>query len=110
MSVLSTEYKYLTEDCIREWKNPSSNFRLPNPVPTPRFLYELCACVVRGELPPQKCKAIVESVEFSDKQSKEETASLFADIIAQMGLDVSVLYFLASEMLQLEMIPGCEIW
>ncbi|XP_058108394.1 THO complex subunit 2 isoform X2 [Magnolia sinica] len=90
MSVLSTEYKYLTEDCVREWKNSSSNFKLPNPVPTLRFLYELCSTIVRGELPLQKCKAIVESVEFSDKQSKEEMASIFADIVAQMGQDLTM--------------------
>lgn len=37
----------------------------------------------------QKSKPILESIEFSDKQSKEEMASTLADIVAQMGQDVS---------------------
>ncbi|XP_068660653.1 THO complex subunit 2-like isoform X2 [Aristolochia californica] len=90
MSVSLTEYKYITDVCIREWKNPSSNFKLADPVPTPRFLYELCWILVRGELPFQKCKTILDSVEFSDKHSEAEIASVLADIISQMGQDLTM--------------------
>ncbi|XP_068661475.1 THO complex subunit 2-like isoform X2 [Aristolochia californica] len=90
MSVSLMECKYITEECIREWKNPSSTFKLADPVPTPRFLYELCWILVRGELPFQKCKQILDSVEFSDKHSKEEIASVLADIISQMGQDLTM--------------------
>lgn len=44
---------------------------------------------VRGELPLNKCKVALDSVEFSDKVSDEEMASKFADIVTQMALDVS---------------------
>lgn len=50
----------------------------------------VCGCFqVRGELPFQKCKAALDSVEFSDKVSDHELASSFADIITQMSQDVS---------------------
>ena len=39
--------KYVTEECLREWKGQSAAaFRLPDPVPMSRFLYELCWAVV----------------------------------------------------------------
>lgn len=44
---------------------------------------------MRGELPFQKCKVALDSVEFSDRVSGEELASNFADIITQMAQDVS---------------------
>jgi THO complex subunit 2 len=43
------DYKYVTEECLREWKGQSAAaaaFRLPDPVPMQRFLYELCWAVV----------------------------------------------------------------
>lgn len=50
----------------------------------------MCGCFqVRGELPFQKCKAALDSVEFSDNVSDQELASSFADIITQMSQDVS---------------------
>lgn len=45
---------------------------------------------VRGELPFQKCKAALDSVEFSDKMSAEELGSTFADVITQLAQDVSI--------------------
>lgn len=51
---------------------------------------------VRGELPFQKCKPVLDSVEFLDRPTKEELGSGFADIISQMALDVSCTIFRAS--------------
>ncbi|KAG9443939.1 hypothetical protein H6P81_015279 [Aristolochia fimbriata] len=90
MSSSLMECKYITEECIREWKNPASNFKLADPLPASRFLYELCWIMVRGELPFQKCKPILDSVEFSDIHSQEEIASLLADIISLMGQDLTM--------------------
>ncbi|KAF3793768.1 THO complex subunit 2 [Nymphaea thermarum] len=88
MSSLSVECKFVTEDCIREWKVGSNGFRLAGPVPATRFIYELCWAMVRGDLPMQRCKPVLDSVEFLEKASKEEVGSIFADIVAHMGQDV----------------------
>jgi THO complex subunit 2 len=128
MSLPPVERAYVKDEYAREWKNGNASFKLPEPVPMLRFLYELCStmvsskslcsffflsfslrlcivntcygrvfglnCVcgcfqVRGELPFQKCKAALDSVEFSDNVSDQELASSFADIITQMSQDVS---------------------
>ncbi|KAK1301270.1 hypothetical protein QJS10_CPB12g01590 [Acorus calamus] len=83
------ECKYVTEDLVREWKNApaTANLKSSGPVPMLRFLYELCWNMVRGELPFQKCKVILDSVSFSDNQSKEDLDSVLADIVSQMGQD-----------------------
>lgn len=47
---------------------------------------------VRGELPFQKCKAAVDSVEFVEKPSHRVVASTFADIVTQMAQDVSFFF------------------
>jgi len=40
-------YKHITEECLREWKGQSAGaFRIPDPVPMARFLYELCWAIV----------------------------------------------------------------
>ncbi|XP_021832088.1 THO complex subunit 2 isoform X1 [Prunus avium] len=88
MSLPPVERAYVREDCVREWKNGTSNFKLADPVPMLRFLYELCSTMVSGELPLQKCKAALDSVEFSDKVSDEELASSFADIVTQLSQDI----------------------
>lgn len=49
---------------------------------------------MRGELPIQKCKAVLDSVEFLDKPSEKEVASGFADIVTQMAQDVSFFIFI----------------
>lgn len=49
---------------------------------------------MRGELPFQKCKAAVDSVEFVEKPSHRVVASTFADIVTQMAQDVSFFFFL----------------
>ncbi|XP_011629407.1 THO complex subunit 2 isoform X2 [Amborella trichopoda] len=90
MSPLGVERKYFTDECLREWKAPSTSFKLPVPVPSLRFLYELCWTMVRGDLPFAKCKTALDSVEFSDKRSKDELGSVFADIIAHMGQDLTL--------------------
>ncbi|XP_052205277.1 THO complex subunit 2 isoform X2 [Diospyros lotus] len=90
MSLPPMECIYVTEDCIREWKSGDPCFKVPKPVPGLRFLYELCWTIVRGELPFQKCKAALESVEFSDKVSDEEVGSNFADIVTQLALDLTM--------------------
>ncbi|WCJ33658.1 THO complex subunit 2 [Euphorbia peplus] len=88
MSLPSMECIYVTEEHLREWKTGNSSFRVPAPVPVLRFLYELCWTMVRGELPFQKCKLVLESVEFSDKVSAGELGSTFADIVTQMAQDL----------------------
>lgn len=43
------DYKHVTEECLREWKGQpaaAAAFRVPDPVPMARFLYELCWAVV----------------------------------------------------------------
>ncbi|KAJ0095472.1 hypothetical protein Patl1_15609 [Pistacia atlantica] len=87
MSLPQIECKYITEECIREWKNGNPTFRVTNSVPMLRFLHELCSTMVRGELLFQKCKTVLDSVEFLDKPSEKEVASGFADIITQMAQD-----------------------
>ncbi|KAH7570836.1 hypothetical protein JRO89_XS05G0202800 [Xanthoceras sorbifolium] len=89
MSFPQIDCKHVTEECIREWKNGNSTFRVPDPVPMLRFLYELCSTMVRGDLPFQKCKTALDSVEFLDKPSAKEVASSVADIVTQMAQDVS---------------------
>ncbi|CAN6478957.1 unnamed protein product [Victoria cruziana] len=91
MSSLAVECKFVTEDCIREWKAGGNGFRFPGPVPATRFIYELCWAMVRGDLPMQRCKPVLESVEFSERTSKEKVGSIFADIVAHMGQDLTML-------------------
>jgi THO complex subunit 2 len=45
---------------------------------------------VRGELPFTKCRIALDSVEFSEKQVKEDAASILADTVAHMGQEVSI--------------------
>lgn len=45
---------------------------------------------MRGELPFQKCKAVLDAVEFTEGVSEDELGSCFADIVTQMAQDVSV--------------------
>ncbi|XP_058182779.1 THO complex subunit 2 isoform X3 [Rhododendron vialii] len=90
MSVPPVESVYVTEECIREWKNGNPSFKASKPVPLLRFLYELCWAMVRGELPFQKCKAALESVEFLDEGLDEDAGSCFADIVTQMAQDLTM--------------------
>ncbi|KAF0916503.1 hypothetical protein E2562_007582 [Oryza meyeriana var. granulata] len=85
------DYKHVTEECLREWKGQSAAaFRVPDSVPMARFLYELCWAVVRGDLPPQKCRVAVDSVEFVEEARRGEVGSVLADIIAHLGQDVTI--------------------
>ncbi|KAJ6877621.1 hypothetical protein NC651_030397 [Populus alba x Populus x berolinensis] len=81
------ECLHVTEEFLLELKSGNRSFRLPHPVPALRFLYELSWTLVRGELPFQKCKAALDSVEFVDKMSAVGLGSNFADIITQMAQD-----------------------
>ncbi|CAN1296054.1 THO complex subunit 2 [Linum perenne] len=90
MSLPPLECVHITEDHLREWKNGNSNYKVAEPVPILRFLYELCWTMVRGELPFQKCKLALDSVVFRDTVSKGELSSTFADIITQMALDLTM--------------------
>ncbi|KAJ4710125.1 THO complex subunit 2 [Melia azedarach] len=90
MSFPQIECMYMTEERLREWKNGNPSFRVPEPVPMLRFLYELFSTMVRGELPFQKCKTALDSVEFVDKPSEKEVASSFADIVTQMAQDLTM--------------------
>ncbi|PUZ53307.1 hypothetical protein GQ55_5G042600 [Panicum hallii var. hallii] len=86
------DYKHITEECLREWKGQSAGaFRLPDPVPMARFLYELCWAIVRGDLPPQKSRVALESVVFVEEaRREEELGSVLADIIAHLGQDITI--------------------
>ncbi|KAK3222127.1 hypothetical protein Dsin_009152 [Dipteronia sinensis] len=90
MSLPQIDCKLVTEECVREWKNGNSTFRVPDPVSMLRFLYELCSTLVRGDLPFQKCKMALDSVEFLGKPSVKEVASSFADIVTQMAQDITI--------------------
>ncbi|EEF34845.1 tho2 protein, putative [Ricinus communis] len=90
MSLPPIDCIYVREDYIREWKSGSSSFRVPDPVPMLRFLYELCWTMVRGELPYLKCKAALESVEYTESVSARVLASTFADIVTQMAQDLTM--------------------
>ncbi|XVF43449.1 hypothetical protein PTKIN_Ptkin02bG0040900 [Pterospermum kingtungense] len=90
MSLPPIECMYITEEISREGKNGNSNFSFSSPVPMLRFLYELCWTVVRGELPFQKCKAVLDAVEFTESVSEDELGSCFADIVTQMAQDFTM--------------------
>jgi hypothetical protein len=49
------------------------------------------AAQVRGDLPPQKCRAALDSVVFVEEPWQEESGSVLADIVAHLGQDVSIL-------------------
>uniref|UniRef100_M8C3P4 THO complex subunit 2 n=1 Tax=Aegilops tauschii TaxID=37682 RepID=M8C3P4_AEGTA len=85
------DYKYVTEECLREWKGQSAAaFRIPDPVPMPRFLYELCWATVLGDLSPHKCRAALDSVVFAEEAWQEDSGSVLADIVAHLGQDTQV--------------------
>nr|CAB3479237.1 unnamed protein product [Digitaria exilis] len=86
------DYKHITEDCLREWKGQSAGaFRLPDPVPMARFLFELCWAIVLGDLPPQKSRVALDSVVFVEEaRREEELGSVLADIIAHLGQDITI--------------------
>ncbi|XP_048593930.1 THO complex subunit 2 [Brassica napus] len=90
MSLPLLECKYVTEEFVREGKSGSYGSKLPSSVPMLRFLYELCWVLVRGELPIQSCKAVLEKVKFLDDPSKEELASCFADVVTQIAQDLTM--------------------
>lgn len=90
MSLSPLEYLYFTEHSIKELKNGNTSFKFAQPLPTLRFLYELCWVMVRGELPFQKCKLALECVEFVDYASQEELGSSLADIVTQLAQDLSL--------------------
>ncbi|KAE8705401.1 THO complex subunit 2 [Hibiscus syriacus] len=90
MSLPPIECIYVTERIIRECKNANSNFSFSSPVPMLRFLYELCWTMVRGELSFQKCKAVLDAVEFAERVTEDELASCFADIVVQMAQDITM--------------------
>ncbi|KAJ6743936.1 THO COMPLEX SUBUNIT 2 [Salix purpurea] len=96
------ECLYVTEEFLRELKGGNHSFRLPHPVPILRFLYELSWNLVRGELPFQKCKAALGSVEFVDKVSAVGLGSNFADIISQMAQDLTMTAEYRTRLIKLE--------
>ncbi|XP_017971050.1 PREDICTED: THO complex subunit 2 isoform X2 [Theobroma cacao] len=90
MSLPPIECMYITEEILREGKSGNSNFSFSSSVPMLRFLYELCWTMVRGELPFQKCKAVLDAVEFTERVSEDELGSCFADIVTQMAQDLTM--------------------
>ncbi|KAG6512726.1 hypothetical protein ZIOFF_030855 [Zingiber officinale] len=84
---MTLESKYVNEECLQEWKGSNAGFKVADPVPMGRFLYELCCAVVRGDLPTPKCKAALDSVVFVEEQQLEDMSSVLADTIAHMGQD-----------------------
>ncbi|GFP83588.1 THO complex subunit 2 [Phtheirospermum japonicum] len=102
MSLPPLECIYLTEESVKELKNPNSNFRFPSSAPVLRFLYELCFTMVRGDLPYQKCKVVLEAVEFSDCGPEGDVGSYFADIVSQMAQDLTMLGEYRSRLIKLD--------
>ncbi|CAH8349699.1 unnamed protein product [Eruca vesicaria subsp. sativa] len=91
MSLPLLECKYVTEEFVRELKNGGNyDSKLPSSVPMLRFLYELCWVLVRGELPIQSCKGVLEKVKFLENPLKEELASCFADVVTQIAQDLTM--------------------
>ncbi|XVF03003.1 hypothetical protein REPUB_Repub04eG0223200 [Reevesia pubescens] len=90
MSLPPIECIYITQEILLVGKHGNSNFSFSSSVPMLRFLYELCWTMVRGELPFQKCKAVLEAVEFTERVSEDELASCFTDIITQMAQDFTM--------------------
>eukprot|EP00249_Psilotum_nudum_P028878 c38857_g1_i1 orf=121-957(-) len=90
MSLLPLECKFVTEDHIREWKASSGAHVHQVEVPPTRFIYELCWTAVQGDLPFNKCRIALDSVEFSETAIKEDMASILADAIAHMGQELTV--------------------
>ncbi|XP_057777651.1 THO complex subunit 2 [Salvia miltiorrhiza] len=90
MSLPPLECVYVTEDAVKELKNPNSNFKFNSPAHILRFLYELCYTMVRGDLPYQKCKVALEAVEFLDCDLEGDVGSYFADIVSQMAQDLTM--------------------
>ncbi|XP_072998778.1 THO complex subunit 2 [Typha latifolia] len=90
MSLQSLEFKFVTEERLQEWKNSSPNIKLPDPVPMTRFLYELCWATIRGELPFQKFRAALDSVEFAEEHQRGDMSSVLADIVAHLGQDLTI--------------------
>ncbi|XP_042385261.1 THO complex subunit 2-like isoform X1 [Zingiber officinale] len=87
---MTLESKYVNEECLQEWKGSNAGFKVADPVPMGRFLYELCCAVVRGDLPTPKCKAALDSVVFVEEQQLEDMSSVLADTIAHMGQDITM--------------------
>ncbi|XP_074582550.1 THO complex subunit 2 [Curcuma longa] len=87
---MTIESKYVNEECLQEWKGSNAGFKVADPVPMGRFLYELCCAVVRGDLPTPKCKAALDSVVFVEEQQLEDMSSVLADTIAHMGQDITM--------------------
>ncbi|CAN8291333.1 unnamed protein product [Cochlearia groenlandica] len=90
MALPLLECKYVTDEFVREGKSGNYGSNLPSSVPMLRFLYELCWVMVRGELPIQSCKAVLEKVKFLDNPSREELASCFADVVTQIAQDLTM--------------------
>ncbi|XP_021843215.1 THO complex subunit 2 isoform X2 [Spinacia oleracea] len=90
MSLPSIQCAYITDDFLHQLKIGDPNFKLPNPVPALRFLFELVSSMVHGALPFQKCKAALDAVRFSDVVTEEELGSYFADIVTQLALDLTL--------------------
>ncbi|KAJ6816641.1 THO complex subunit 2 [Iris pallida] len=90
MSLQTPEFKYVTEERLQEWKSSGSGSKLSDPVPMDRYLYELCWSMVRGSLPFPKCQAALDSVVFSGGNDRDDIGSVFADVIAHMGQDLTM--------------------
>ncbi|XP_010531606.1 PREDICTED: THO complex subunit 2-like [Tarenaya hassleriana] len=90
MSLPLLKCKFVTEEFLRECKNGNYGSKLPSSVPMLRFVYELCWTMVRGELPIQNCKAVLQAMNFADKPSKEELGSCFADVVTQIAQDLTM--------------------
>ncbi|XP_017971051.1 PREDICTED: THO complex subunit 2 isoform X3 [Theobroma cacao] len=102
MSLPPIECMYITEEILREGKSGNSNFSFSSSVPMLRFLYELCWTMVRGELPFQKCKAVLDAVEFTERVSEDELGSCFADIVTQMAQDLTMAGEYRTRLIKLE--------
>ncbi|CAM6089899.1 unnamed protein product [Calypogeia fissa] len=90
MAVVALECKYVTEECMREWKSTNSARKLHVEVAPARFIYELCWTVVKGDLPVTKCRVALDAVGLVDPSTKDQTSSLLADTVAHMGQELTL--------------------
>ncbi|XP_010556226.1 PREDICTED: THO complex subunit 2 [Tarenaya hassleriana] len=90
MSLPLLECNYVTEEFVRDCKNGSYGSKLHSSVPMLRFVYELCWTLVRGELPIQSCKGVLQAVGFSDKPAEGELGSCLADVVTQIAQDLTL--------------------
>lgn len=77
---------YFTDDFIQALKNGEPG-KIPHPITSLRYLYELCWTMVFKDLPFQRFRAALDAAQFSDKP---ELSSYLADVVTQIAQDMNM--------------------